>query len=167
MEVSSYIHPPFKIAMSWSNALGMKNVVELHASDMSQSSRVFAMELHCEFWCRNFGSRLPGIVFATISLLLNEVLESSPVPTTVDYFLYFPLRFSIDDYRQWVVLHLASCNRVVWGQSKLHYIEHWMELLHPMWQSQAIGHRSNPPFYYEGAKSSMREFLQRAHSLDV
>jgi len=72
------------------------------------------MELHCEFWYGNFGSRLPGIVFMAVSLPLYEVLESSPVPTTVKYFLYFPLRFSINDYRQWVVQ----------GQSKLHYIEH-------------------------------------------
>jgi len=167
MEMSPYIHPPFKIAMSRSNGLGMKNVVELCTLDMSWSSGVFVMELRCEFWCGHFGSRLPGIVFAAISLLLDEVLESSLVPTTVEYLLYFPLWFSIDDYRRWVVLRLASCNRVVWGQSKLHYVEHWMELLHPVWQSQAIGHGSDPSFYYEGAESSMREFLRRACSLDV
>ena len=135
MEVSPYIYPPFKIAMSRNDGLGMKNIVELHASDMSRSSGVFAMELRCEFWCGDFGSRLPGIVFMAISLSLNEVLESSPVPTTVEYFLYFPLRFSVDDYGQWVVLCCASCNRVIWDWSKLHYVEHWMELLHPMWQS--------------------------------
>jgi len=112
----------------------MKNVVELHALDMSQSSGVFAMELRCEFWCGNFRSGLPGIVFLAISLPLNEILESSPVPTTVEYLFYFPLCFSVDDYGQWVVLRLASCNRVVRGRSKLYYIEHWMELLHPMWQ---------------------------------
>ena len=136
-------------------------------SNMSRSSGVFVTELYCEFWCRNFGSRFPGIVFAAISLPLNEVLESSPVPTTVKYFLYFPLRFSIDDYGWWVVLHLASCNWVIRGRSKLHYVEHWMELLHPVWQSQVIDHRSDPLFYYEGAESSIREFLRRACSLDV
>jgi len=135
MEVSPYIHPPFKIATSQSNGLEMKNVVELHASDVSQSSGVFAMELRCEFWCGNFGSRLPGIVFSAVSLPLNEVLESSLVPMTVEYLFYFPLCFSVNDYGRWVILCLASCNRVVRGQSKLHYIEHWMELLHPVWQS--------------------------------
>jgi len=112
----------------------MKNVVELHVSDVSQSSGVFAMELCCEFWCRNFRSGLLGIVFAAISLLLNKVLESSPMPTTVEYFLYFPLYFSINDYGWWVVLHFVSCNQVVWSQSELYYVEHWMELLHPVWQ---------------------------------
>jgi len=49
MEMSPYIHPPFKIATSQSNGLWMKDVIELHASDVSQSSRVFVMELRCEF----------------------------------------------------------------------------------------------------------------------
>jgi len=133
MEVSPYIHPPFKIATSWSNGLGMKNVVELHALDVSQSSGVFVMELRCEFWCKDFGSRLPGVVFTAVSFPLDEVLESSPVPTTVEYFLHLSLRFSIDDYGWWVVLRFASCNRVVWSQSELHYVEYWMELLHPVW----------------------------------
>ena len=124
MEMSPYIHPPFKIATSRSNGLGMKNVVELHMLDMSWSSGVFAVELCCEFWCGDFRSGLPGIVFTAISLLLNEVLESSLVPTTVEYFLYFPLHFSVDDYGWWVVLYRASCNWVVRGQSKLYYVEH-------------------------------------------
>ena len=112
----------------------MKNVVKLHVSDMSWSSRVFAMELCCEFWYRDFGSKLPEIVFTAISLSLNEVLESSPVPMTVEYLFHFPLRFSVDDYGRWVVCHFLSWNRVVRSQSELHYIEHWVELLHPVWQ---------------------------------
>jgi len=111
------LHSPlFKIAMSQSNGLGMKNIVELRTEDMSRSSGVFVMELHCEFWYRNFGSGLPGIVFSAISLPLNEVLESSLVPMTVEYLFYFPLRFSVDDYGRWVVLRLVSCNRVVRGR---------------------------------------------------
>jgi len=134
MKVSPYIHPPFKIAMSQSNGLRMKNVVKLRALDVSQSSGVFVIELHYKFWYRNFRSRLLGIVFTAISLPLNEVLESSPMPMTVKYFLYFLLHFSVDNYRWWVVLRFASCNRIVWSQSELYYVEHWMELLHPVWQ---------------------------------
>jgi len=133
MEVSPYIHPPFKIATFRSNGLGVKDVVEFCASDMSQSSRVFAMELCCEFWCKDFGSRLPGVMFTAVSFPLDEVLESSPVPMTVEYFLHLPLCFSVDDYGWWVVFRFAFCNRVVWSWSELHYIEHWMELLHPVW----------------------------------
>jgi len=110
--------------MSQSNGLGIKNIVELHVSDVSRSSGVFAMELRYEFWCGDFRSRLPGIVFAAVSLSFNEVLESSPVPTTVEYFLYFPLHFSINNYGWWVVLCHAFCNWVIRGQSKLHYVEH-------------------------------------------
>jgi len=133
MEVSPYIHPPFKIATSQSNELRVKDVVEFHASDLSRSSGVFVMELCCEFWCRDFRSKLPGIVFTVISFPLDEVLESSLVLTTVEYFLHFPLRFFVDDYGQWVVLHFASCNQVIQSQSELHYIEHWIELLYPVW----------------------------------
>jgi len=98
MEVSPYIHLPFKIATSRSNGLGVKDVVEFHALDMSRSSGVFAMELCCEFWCEDFGSGLSGIVFTAVSFPLDEVLESSLVPTTVEYFLHLLLRFSINDY---------------------------------------------------------------------
>ena len=134
IELSPYIHPLFKIATSWSNGLRMKNVVELCVLDVSRSSGVFAMELHCQFWSGDFRGRLPGIMFAAISFPLDEVLESSPVPTTVKYLFYFPLHFSIDDYEQWVVLCLPAYNRVIQGWSKLHHIEHWMELLHLVWQ---------------------------------
>ena len=76
----------------------MKNVVEFRMADVSWSPRVFAMELRCEFWCEDFRSGLPEVVFMAISFLLDEVLESSPVPITVEYLLYFPLCFSVDDY---------------------------------------------------------------------
>jgi len=112
----------------------MKNVVELRALDVSWSPRVFVMELHCEFQSGDFGGGLPGIMFTVISLSLDEVLESSPVPTTVEYLFYFPLRFSVNDYGRRVVLCFPACNRVIQSRSELYYIEHWMELLHPVWQ---------------------------------
>jgi len=110
----------------------VKDVVKLHASDVSWSSWVFVIELHCGFWYRDLGSGLPGIVFMAISFLLDEILESSPMPIAVEYLLYFPLCFSVNDYRQWVIFCCPACNWVIWGQSKLHYVEHWVELLHLM-----------------------------------
>jgi len=133
--VSSYIHPPFKIAASRSDGLGVKDAVELCASDVSQSSWVFAVELRCEFWHGDFRGRLPGVVFMAVSFPLDEILESSPMPTAVEYLLYFLLRFSVDDYGRWVTFYFPACNWVIQGRSKLHYVEHWMELLHPVWQS--------------------------------
>ena len=135
MEVSPYIHPLFKIATSRSNGLGMKNVVELCVSDVSRSPRVFAVELRCEFRSGDFGGGLPGIVFMAISFPLDEVLESSPVPTTVKYLFYFPLWFSVDDYGRRVVLCFPACDWVIRSRSELYYVEHWMELLYPVWQS--------------------------------
>jgi len=88
----------------------MKDVVELCMSDVSRSSGVFAMELHYEFWCGDFGGRLLGIMFMAISFPLNEILESSLVPMTVEYLLYFPLCFSVDDYGWWVIFCLLSCD---------------------------------------------------------
>ena len=134
MEVSPYIHPPFKIATSRSSGLGVKNVVEFHTLDVSRGTRVFVVEFRCQFRSEDFRGRLPGIVFAAISFPLNKVLESSPVPTTVEYLFHFPLRFSVDDYGRWVVRRFPSWNRVVRSRSELHYVEHWVELLHPVWQ---------------------------------
>jgi len=121
--------------MSRSNGFRVEDAVKLRASDVSWSSWVFAVELCCEFWHRDFGSELPGVVFTAISFPLDEVLESSPMPTAVKYLLYFPLQFSVNDYGQWVTFCSPACDWVVQSQGKLHYIEHWMELLHPVWQS--------------------------------
>ena len=132
--MSPYIYPPFKIATSRSSGLGVKNVVEFHTPDVSWGTRVFVVEFRCQFRSKDFGGGLPGIVFAAISFLLNEVLESSPVPTTVEYLFHFPLRFSVDDYEQWIVHRFPSWNQVVWSRSELHYVEYWVELLHPVWQ---------------------------------
>ena len=132
--MSSYIHPPFKIATSQSSRLGVKNVVELRMPDMSRGTRVFVVEFRYQFWSEDFGGGLPGIVFVAISFSLNEVLESSPVPTTVKYLFHFPLCFSVDDYGWWMVCCFPSWNQVVRSQSELHYVEHWVELLYPVWQ---------------------------------
>ena len=59
-----------------------------------------AIEVHYKIGCRNFGDGLLGVVFAAISLLLDEVLELSPVPATVKNLFHFPLLFSINEYRQ-------------------------------------------------------------------
>jgi len=112
----------------------MKNVVELCVSDVSRSPRVFAMELRCEFWSKDFGGGLPGVVFTAISFPLDKVLESSLVPMTVEYLFYFPFHFSVNDYGQQVVLCFPACNQVVQSRSELYYVEHQMELLHLVWQ---------------------------------
>jgi len=93
IELSPYIHLPFKIATSRSNGLRMKNVVELHAPDVSWSPGVFAMELHCQFWSGDFGGGVTSlenflwkcnmgyILYPWISLL-ESTLETSYKPQT-------------------------------------------------------------------------------------
>ena len=135
IELFPYIYPLFKIAISRSNGLRVKNVVELYILDVSRSTRVFVVELCCQFQSGDFRGGLPGIVFVAISFSLNEILESSLVPTIVEYLFYFPLCFSVDDYGQWVICCFPSCNWVIQSRSKLYYVEHWVELLHPVWQS--------------------------------
>jgi len=124
IELFPYIHPPFKIATFWSNGLCMKDVVELCVPDMSQSPQVFAIELHCQFWCGDFRGRFPRIVFVVILFPFDEILESPLMPTIVEYLLYFPLCFSVNDYGQWMVFCFSSCNWVIQSWSKFHYIKH-------------------------------------------
>jgi len=102
----------------------MKDVVELCTLDVFQSPWVFVMEFCHQFWCRNFGGGFPRVVFVVISFPLDEILESSPVPTTIEYLLYFLLCFSVNNYGQWVVFYFPFCDWVIWSQSKLYYIEH-------------------------------------------
>jgi len=44
---------------------------------------------------------------------LDEILESSSVPTTVEYLFYLPLYFFVDDYGRWVIFRFPSCDQVV------------------------------------------------------
>jgi len=131
IELSPYIHSLFKIATSWSNGLCIKDIVKLRMSDVSQSPQVFAMELHCQFWYRDFGGRLPRIVFAAIPFLLDEILESPLVSMTVKYLFYFLFCFSINDYGGgWSSVFHPVIRLSGAGVS----FTHWIELLHPVWQ---------------------------------
>jgi len=112
----------------------MKDVVKLHTLDVSRSSQVFVMEFHHQFWYGNFGGGFPRVVFTAILFSLDEILESSSVPITIEYLFYLLLYFSIDDYGQWVIFCFLSCNWVIRSWSKLYYIEHWMKLLYLVWQ---------------------------------
>jgi len=79
--------------------LEQKNCIKLSLADVSGSSWVSVIEVHYKVWCGNFGDRLPEVVFIAISLLLDEVLELSLIPAAIEDLFYFPLLFSIDEYR--------------------------------------------------------------------
>ena len=111
---------------------GLHNEIMLGGNGRRSGVMCEGSPYNCQFWSRDFGGKLPGIVFTAMTFSLDEVLESSPVPTTVEDLFYFLLRFSVDDYGRWVVLCLSACNWVIWGWSELHHVEHRMELLHPV-----------------------------------
>jgi len=78
---------------------GWKKHIKLGPVDVFGSSWVSAMEVHYKVGYRNFGGRLPGVVFMAIFLLLDKILELSPMPVAVKDLFHFPLLFSIDEYK--------------------------------------------------------------------
>ena len=52
-----------------------------------------------EVWCLDIGGHLSRVVLSAETLLLNQELEPPPVPATIQYLLYLPFQFSIDDNR--------------------------------------------------------------------
>ena len=57
------------------------------------------IEVHHKIRYGNFEDKLLGVVFIAISLLLDEILELSPIPVAVKDLFHFPLLFSINEYR--------------------------------------------------------------------
>jgi len=80
---SPYIHPPFKNAASRRFVSPEWNGVECKGSDVSRSTGVFAVEVVDEFWGMNVCGGFPGVVFASETLPLDEVLESPTVEAAV------------------------------------------------------------------------------------
>ena len=114
---SPYIYPPSKVAASRSNGSGIENGVKVGLVDVSWggwmllivllSQKVtylfcdeLSIEFRCQFWCGNFRDRFPRVVFIAIPFPLDEILEFSSVPATVEYLFYLLLHFSVDDYGQ-------------------------------------------------------------------
>jgi len=64
---------------------------------MSWGSWVLSIVLHNKVQCLDIGGHLPRVMFFAKTLPLNQELESSLVPVTIQYLFYFPLWFSVDD----------------------------------------------------------------------
>ena len=79
---------------------GWKNCIKLSLADISRSFWVSTIEVCHKVRCRNFRGGLLEVIFMTISLLLDEVLELSLMLVTVEDLFHFPLLFSINEYRQ-------------------------------------------------------------------
>jgi len=74
--------------------------------------------------------RLPGVVFAAISLPLDEVLEPSPVLATVEDLFHFPLLFSINKYRWRVSIWFMAWYWVLQSGRQFDAIEDRIKLSH-------------------------------------
>jgi len=96
---SSYIYPPSKVAAPRSNGSGLEKSVEVCLADVSWDSWVFSVIFHDEVWRLDIGGHLPRVVLSAETLPLNQELEPPPVPATIQYLLYLPFQFSVDDNR--------------------------------------------------------------------
>ena len=96
-EGSSYIYPPSKVTISRSNGSGIENGVKVCPADVSWGGWVLPIVLYDKVRCFDIGGCLPRVVFSAKTLPLDQKLEPSPVPATIQYLFYFPLFFSIND----------------------------------------------------------------------
>jgi len=94
---------------------------------------VFSVIFCDEVWRFDIGGHLPRIVLSAETLPLNQELEPPPVPVTIQYLLYLPLWFSVDDDRWWRGLWLPPWYRIVQSGGQLDYIEYQVQL------SQSVG----------------------------
>jgi len=60
---------------------------------------VFSVIFRDEVWCLDIGGHLLRVVLSAETLPLNQELEPSPVPAAIQYLLYLPFQFSVDDNR--------------------------------------------------------------------
>ena len=75
-EGSSYIYPPSKVAVSWSNGSRIENDIKVCLVDVSWSSWVLPIVLYDEVWCLDIGGYLPRVVFSAETVkTLNLIVE--------------------------------------------------------------------------------------------
>jgi len=91
--------PPSKVAAPRSNGSGLEKSVEVCLADVSWGGWVFLVIFRDEVWHLDIGGHLPRVVLSAETFLLNQELEPPPVPAAIQYLLYLPFWFSINDNR--------------------------------------------------------------------
>jgi len=147
--------------------LGQKNYIKLSLADISRGSWASAIEVHYKVRCRNFGDRLPRVVFTVIFLLLDEALEPSLVLAAVKDLFHFPLLFFIDEYQWGASFQFAAWYQVFWGDEQFDYIKDGMQLSYQVWQLQLVSHGYDLSFYSEQTQPLVRKLLEKAGSPDI
>jgi len=70
------------------------------------------MEFRYKLWCEDIRCILPGVVFKSETLPLDEVLETSSMSPAVKDFFNFPFLFSFFNDWSWWWSYMSSRNGV-------------------------------------------------------
>ena len=106
---------------------------------MSWGGWVFSVIFRDEVWRLDIGGHLPRVVLSAETLPLNQELEPPPVPATIQYLLYLPLRFSVDDNRWRLGLWLPPWYRIVQSGGQLDHVEYRVQLSQSVGQLESVG----------------------------
>jgi len=87
---------------------------------------VFSVIFRDEVWYLDIEGHLPRVVLSAETFLLNQELEPPPVPATIQYLLYLPFWFSVDDNRWRQSSWLPSWYRIVQSGGQLDHVEYWV-----------------------------------------
>jgi len=107
--------------------------------DVSWGSWVFSVIFCDEVWRLDIRGYLPRVVLSAETFPLNQELESSPVPAAIQYLLYLPFQFSVDDNRWWQGAWLPSWYQIVWSGGQLDHVEHRVQLSQSVGQLESVG----------------------------
>ena len=118
---------------------GLEKSVEVCPADVSWDGWVFSVIFHDEVWCLDIGGHLPRVVLSAETFPLDQELEPPPVPAAIQYFLYFPFQFSVDDNRWWQGSWLSSWYQIVQSSGQLDHIEHQVQLSQSVGQLESVG----------------------------
>jgi len=100
---------------------------------------VFSVIFRDEVWRLDIGGHLPRVVLSAKTFPLNQALEPPPVPVAIQYLLYLPFRFSVDDNRWQRGSWFLSWYQIVRSGRQLDHIEHRVQLSQSVGQLESVG----------------------------
>ena len=123
--------------------------------DVSWGGWVFLVIFRDEVWRLDIRGHLPRVVLFAETFPLNQELEPPLVPATIQYLLYLPFWFSVDDNRWRWGSWLPSWYRIVWSGGQLDHVEHQVQLSQSVGQLESVGYRFYLALDFEGSQSAM------------
>jgi len=122
-----------------SNGSRLEKSVEVCLADVSWGGWVFLVIFRDEVWCLDIGGHLPRVVLSAETFPLNQELEPPLVPAAIQYLLYLPFRFSVDDNRWQQGSWLPSWYRIIRSGGQLDHVEHRVQLSQSVGQLESVG----------------------------